>query len=119
MKIDIVTLQALEASGVSLVAKIRVPWGSQKVIIDLKDIELFVADRDAGAAKCLGVTLDEYHEWIESGGGPRCGALTKSGKRCRNPVSGGIHMPIEKWKSLNGDRCAVHGGETSEEALTK
>lgn len=110
------TLMALEDAGITLSASVRTPYGSETITIDAKDAERFLADRDGYAAARYGIPREDYIAWVESEGTPRCGEITSKGTRCRNFVSGGIHLPLKVWMKLDGGQCAVHGGEESDEA---
>ncbi|MDX8540718.1 hypothetical protein RFM23_24170 [Mesorhizobium abyssinicae] len=116
MKLDMKTISTMEAAGLQFIAYIRVPAGSQTVEIEPKEIAAFVANRDEVAAKLFGVSTSQYLDWVATDGEPRCGAITKKGTRCSNFVSGGVQRSIEEWVRLDGGYCAVHGGESSQEA---
>lgn len=116
MKFELEQLHELEKKGIKFCVEISVPWGSQKTIISAEKVPDYIVDRDKFIAGYFGVAVDDYLGWISSEGTPQCGALTVAGKRCRNVVSGGIHMPIDRWRELDGELCAIHGGDSAEEA---
>lgn len=117
MKIDSPHLKALEEAGIKFyVEGTPVPGGAKTFFVTAEDLSLYLEDKDEFAAKQFGVPVEDYLEWVETEGTPRCGAKTAKGKRCKNFVSGGIHMNIHTWRELDGGYCAVHGGESAEEA---
>ena len=93
-----------------------VPGGAASVTLHASELEQFCEDPEAFYAHRNGVTKEAYQHWVESEGTPRCGAKTTNGSRCRNVVSGGIQMRLERWLQEDGGLCTVHGGATSAEA---
>jgi hypothetical protein len=116
MRLDSNTVAAMAAARVQFVVNIRVPGGGHDIGIEAADVQSFVDDPEAFAAKYFGVGKNEYLSWVEADGAPRCGATTAKGTRCKNLVSGGIQQSIEKWLKLDGGYCAVHGGDSAEVA---
>jgi hypothetical protein len=116
MNLDQAVIDKLAKSGIEFGATVKTPWGCDTIFILPNEILSFVRDKEEYAAKHFGTKLETYYRWIETGGTPQCGARTVTGSRCRNYVGGGIHMKIENWFELDGGFCAVHGGESSEEA---
>ena len=112
-KLDQVTIDKMRKAGINFVADIRWPGGGHSISVSVSDLEHFVSNPVAGAAKYLGGTEEQYLRWIETDGTPQCGAKTSKGTRCRNFVSGGIQQDFERWLELDGDYCQVHGGEPS------
>lgn len=113
MSIDRKTLDAMQKAGITFIADVRVPSGSQNITIDPNDVEKFVANKNATAASYFGVAESDYLSWIENDGFVQCSAPTKSGSRCKNLISGGgFDDPLE-WKKMQGEYCAVHGGPES------
>ena len=116
MKLDQNTIDAIAKAGISFVARIPCPGGAESIWLKPDNIGVFIDDPELAAANYYKASRQEYRDWIATEGTPRCGATTKSGKRCRNIVSGGIQQPFPRWLQLDGGFCAVHGGETSEES---
>lgn len=112
--VDMTTIQTLASAKVELVVNYKTVWGGSTVVLEPSDVGAFLRDRDQWVADSLGVSKQQYLDWIESGGTPRCGATTKEGHRCKNYVSGGIQRDIDDWVRLEGGYCAVHGGEASQ-----
>ena len=108
--IDKSTLQAMADAGIEFVGNIPAPGGNASLALDPGEVGAFVADPAAYFALRHGASKEEYRQWVETEGTPRCGALTKSGTRCQNVVSGGIHMPFETWLQEDGGFCVIHGG---------
>jgi len=113
---DLAQLQTIERAGVSFSIQVAVPGGGNTLILSPIEVLSFLDDKDQLTAKHFGVPVEDYLEWVKTDGTPRCGAKTTKGKVCRNFVSGGIQMPLHKWRKLDGGLCAVHGGENSVEA---
>ena len=119
MELDIRTLKVLKAAGVYFGVHIPQPGGGTNSSLDVDEICEFVEDKIAFAAKREKVSRADYVLWLETDGTPQCGATTTSGKRCKNLVSGGVQFSIHDWLDLDGGLCAVHGGQSSEDAKTE
>ncbi|MCE9651272.1 MAG: hypothetical protein K8R18_16755 [Parvibaculum sp.] len=113
MKVDMDTVAAMSAAGIKFIVGVKIPGGTQTFSLSIENIASFMNDRDQFAADCMGVEKSVYLDWLSTEGTPRCGALTKKGRRCMNQVSGGIQRSIEDWKNLDGSYCEVHGGNSS------
>jgi hypothetical protein len=111
MILDKQTIASMRSAGISFVSHVRSPGGSTAVVLAPDDVSQFIQDRDTFAAQHFGVSRQQYLDWVETDGAPRCGATTKKGKRCANFVKGGIQRTIEEWVELDGGYCIVHGGE--------
>lgn len=72
------------------------------------------SDKEALAAERFGLTKEQYQFWIATDGYVQCSAITASGSRCKNFVSGGSHYEADDWKRMQGECCATHGGPSSE-----
>ena len=116
MRLDRNTIKEMAGAGIGFYVNVPDPAGTQSEILRPHEIEEFVNDREQFLANRYSVSKEAYLKWLESGGIPQCGAFTKTGQRCRNPVSGGIQMALPRWVKLEGDYCTVHGGLSSEEA---
>lgn len=113
MAIDAKTVTELANAGIKFVVSVRVPGGGETVAVPSSSVAQYVDDPQGFAAKHFGVTKEQYLLWVEMDGLPQCGATTKNGARCKNGVSGGSQRSIAEWLHLDGDYCAVHGGEGS------
>ncbi|TAV04526.1 hypothetical protein [Rhizobium ruizarguesonis] len=111
MAIDTKTVTEMANAGIAFVASVTVPGGGQTVSVPSNSVPEYVADPQGFAAKLFGVTKEQYLLWVEMDGMPQCGATTKNSSRCKNGISGGSQRSIEEWLRLDGDYCAVHGGE--------
>ena len=118
-RFDAETLDAIFAAPLELVANLRAPGGGVHAFPKRKDIEDFLNDPEGWFARSQGVTREDYHNWIDSDGLPRCGATLKDGHRCKNPVSGGIQRGLLDWLQADAGFCYLHGGDGSEVAKTK
>lgn len=110
------TIDALANAGISFAAHMPCPGGSATIWLPPQDVAIFVKDPQQAAANYFKASKQEYLDWVATDGTPRCGAKTRSGKRCRNIVSGGIQQPFERWLQLDGGFCTIHGGAGAEEA---
>jgi hypothetical protein len=117
-KLDLSTIQALEAAGIQFSVSFREPGGAATIGISADEAFAWVEDPEAFAARTVGLTTTKYREWVDSDGEPRCGAVTIDGHRCKNVISGGIQRSALEWLRLDGGYCAVHGGASSEEGRT-
>lgn len=116
---DKATIAKLAAAPISFIGDIRAPGGNRSLTLAAHELETFCNDPEGFFALKHGVTIDEYRQWVETDGTPRCGAKTSKGKRCGNVVSGGIQMSLERWLEEDGGFCAVHGGEGSATAKAR
>lgn len=107
------TIRKLAAAPLAFVGNVPAPGGNASLTLAADELESFCTDPEGFYALKHGVTEDEYRQWVETDGTPRCGATTAKGKRCGNLVSGGIQMPLERWLQEDGGFCAIHGGEDS------
>ncbi|GAB4372235.1 MAG: hypothetical protein Kow00114_33580 [Kiloniellaceae bacterium] len=114
MKPDMQTIRAIRSAGIHFAATVRAPGGYTTVELEPEQVATFLTDSDQAIADSMGVTKEQYQKWVEWDGAPQCGAKTSKGKRCKNYVSGGIQMTLRRWLEMEGDYCAVHGGEGSE-----
>ncbi|MBX3424589.1 MAG: hypothetical protein KF688_02815 [Pirellulales bacterium] len=75
------------------------------------ELDAYLKDPVAFAAKVCGVTRDEYETWLHSEGFVQCSGRTTSGRQCRNAVVGYKPYHFDEWLSVfrSGGYCAVHG----------
>ncbi|MGF1631257.1 MAG: hypothetical protein ACFCUT_17430 [Kiloniellaceae bacterium] len=114
MKPDMQTIRAIGAAGIGFAANVRAPGGYTTIYLEPEEVATFLTDPDQAAADHMGVTKAKYQRWIEWDGTPQCGAKTSKGKRCKNFVSGGMQMSLERWLETDGGYCVVHGGDASQ-----
>ena len=103
-------------ANIEFIGNVEHPCGGVSFELEVGDLEAYCRDPEALYALQQGATKEEYRQWIETQGTPRCGALNKKGERCGNVVSGGIQMELQHWLQEDGGFCAVHGGASSAEA---
>ena len=103
-------------AGVLFLAGVPCVAGSGEFLLAPNEVSAFIADNLQFAAASHGVSKVQYLEWLENNGKARCGAKTAKGHRCRNYLSGPTILSITEWLNRDGGYCAVHGGETAEEA---
>jgi hypothetical protein len=81
----------------------------EPIILTPDEAALYDVDPDGWSAQHFGLTLDQYYEWVESGGVPFCGAITKAGKPCRNPVFVCEPLDAKEWLSSHRNYfCNAH-----------
>lgn len=119
MRIDHKTISTMTSAGIHFFVDIKTLNGAKTVPLHSSHVAAYVEDPVQFAADFFGASKENYIAWLEADGVPRCGAITKAGKRCKKNVSGGSHRSIDDWLELEGDYCTVHGGDTSEEARAK
>jgi hypothetical protein len=73
------------------------------------DIDRYNADPDLFVACYFGFkTVDEYREWVALWGAALCSERTRSGRLCRNAVTGYTES-AEEWRARHrAAPCAVH-----------
>lgn len=113
---DKATIKKLGAAPIELIGRVSTPGGQSSITLKASELEVFCEDPEGFYAMQHGVAKEVYQQWVETEGTPRCGAKTTQGVRCRNVVSGGIQMNLERWLQEDGGLCTVHGGATSAEA---
>lgn len=116
MALDIATIREMEDNHIEMVGNIDVPGGGTSLPLRADEVPAYIQDRAQFAANYFNVAKADYLRWNETSGTPQCGATTTKGTRCQNVVSGGIQRSIKEWLRLDGQLCAVHGGETSDRA---
>lgn len=87
--------------------------GTETVTLTEQEMNTYIDNPIKFAADRHKVSIEDYTNWIATDGSPRCGATTKSGRICKNHLSGGGQRPINEWLELDGGLCATHGGESS------
>jgi hypothetical protein len=88
---------------------VDVPGGGRTFHLAQKEVEVYNRDPDAYAAGLLGLTKDEYLEWVSLDGYALCGEQTKAGRPCCGILSA-HYNPIE-WKNTHRQlACYSHGG---------
>lgn len=85
----------------------------QVILETAEEVASFLDDHVGFSAKAMKVSRKDYEDWMEAGGINQCSALTKGGRRCRNPISGTYQVGVREWLARAGEHCAVHGGEPS------
>lgn len=105
-------LQALIKAGLELAVQVPVMGGCQSRILTLEQTLRLLEDKEAVYAELVGLSKPDYIAWQSSDGWVYCCARTKTGKRCRNPISRGTSLEPAAWKTLRdaGGYCAIHGG---------
>jgi hypothetical protein len=91
---------------------IATPGGVRTIHLDPADERTarYRADPDQFAADEVGLSKDEYREWVALDGMALCGERTKSGALCKNLISR-IQLSAKDWKARHRQgACHSHGG---------
>ena len=69
-------------------------------------------DKHEVYSELVGLSREDYIEWVSSQGSVYCSATTRRGNRCRNTIIGATLLAPSKWKTTceTGGYCSVHGG---------
>lgn len=78
------------------------------------DLRAFLDCPEAVYARQHGASLEDYREWLECFGMPRCAFQTRDGERCKNGVPGGLQRPLDRFIADEGGACHVHAQAASE-----
>lgn len=88
-------------------------WGNLRVDLQPDEARAYLEDPTSAIAARVGLTRDEFVEWLSSEGSIRCSGVTQKGARCKSGVKGlSGQMSIGRWKEARarGGYCGVHGG---------
>lgn len=96
-------MDLLAASGVSFVAY---KSGLGHLNISRDELDDYLADPDAFAAKRCGVSLVTYRAWLEHFSNPICQAIKPGGEPCSEPVPR-VTSPLD-FHTGESDRCDHH-----------
>lgn len=116
---ETIAVERLAKAPIEFVGQVEAPGGGVSIILSAYELSDFCDDPEGFFALKNGVTKEEYLQWVQTEGTPRCGALNAKGKRCQNVVSGGIQMSLNRWLQEDGGFCHLHGGASSKEARAK
>lgn len=89
-------------------------WGRLTVSLAPADAAIFLEDPTGGLARGVGLTREEFVEYLSSAGSVQCDGKTQKGTRCRAGVAGrSSQMNIKAWKMAKdrGGYCTRHGGD--------
>lgn len=87
------------------------PWGGENIYFSEKKIAEVLRNKHNIDGFLLGLTSEQYEEWIENNGQVRCSALTVKGKRCKAFVKGTYQASADVFRSLQGHYCVTHDQE--------
>lgn len=117
-ELDEETLAALFAAGVrSMTVYFKSPSfeTGQGWLTSVDDVIFYMTDPERFAASFYGFTcINDYREWVETDGIPRCGGATKRGTLCSNAVPGygSGCLKVDDWIKLHRTgRCSKHRDE--------
>jgi hypothetical protein len=98
---------------VLLTAYVPEPGGHRQVKLEMELIHEFLADPTGYIAdKIWRVSKSDYVQWLEENQSVRCSALTRSKKRCKQILRGGLQVTPTKWADMHGNYCFFHEDET-------
>jgi hypothetical protein len=111
MTIDRATVTAMARAGIKFLVSIPTVWGATEEFLAPADVPAFMDNPEWGRARLIGAqSVQEYDEWLETGGTALCAAKNKRGRPCGQSVGGGCQLGFEHWRSLHRQQyCTVHG----------
>lgn len=113
-KAFIEAIRDLTDAGIRLRIEATSVCGAMDVDLSAEQAVLYLTDREAAIAAALRVAPEEYLEWLGCAGTPLCGATTRAGKLCSNPIGCGGQHDIGDWLDMHRyGYCAAHRGEGS------
>lgn len=89
-------------------------WQRLSVSLEPEHAAIYLEDPTAGLAAGLGVTREEFVDYLSSEGSVSCEGKTLKGTPCRASVAGpSTQLSVESWKAAKarGGYCRRHGGE--------
>lgn len=105
-------LKELKVKGIEFGLSIPGQWGQHTYYATPAEVLEYLDNPISLYAKYYGVFVREYLLWVEDGHSVKCSAKTKSGKQCRNTVTGGSNVDPKVWVEMQNEYCAVHGEGT-------
>jgi len=109
-------IEALASAGIGFYTSFPTPGGADTITLNSSEVLAYLEDPVGLAASIFGLSVSDYEQWVALDGRAFCGALTAKGRRCRNLVSGRTQLSADMWKERHGELCAIHGGESADEA---
>lgn len=106
-------VERLALAGITLSASLEIPGGCQTVLLSVGQALAYMARPEVFSAEYFGLTVGDYETWVALDGQAICGALSKSGTPCRNPMSGSTQLSARQWKARHGGFRAIHCGGTT------
>lgn len=106
----ILVARRLQDAKAHIWVEVDAAGGYQQFRLDPADAADFLADPRSWTAKQWGITTAQLDEWEANDRMPRCGAATKSGKRCGNRLTSEIDP--RRYVELDGEYCHVHSEAT-------
>ncbi len=105
-------LQEIIEAGGTILANVPALGGFKSVIMTAAQAARLPAAKESVYGELVGLSRDDYVDWVHSQGCVYCCASTKSGSRCRNFILGATGLQPDDWvKQRNeGGYCATHGG---------
>lgn len=88
-------------------------WGRLRVDLQPDEARTYLEDATGAMASRVGLTREEFVEWLSTEGFVRCSGVTLKGAPCKAGVKGlSGQMAIGPWKAAKdrGGYCSTHGG---------
>lgn len=104
---EVKTVRDLHMAGVRFTVDLECVDGARSVLLEVKDVPLYMREPQRWKARAWGVSLEDYLAWEKAGGFPQCVAKTATGRRCKNGIAGRLVDP-PAFADLQGGYCAVH-----------
>lgn len=105
---ELAFLKDLEKKGITFAASYGAESGTSTLSLTPEEALLFSNEPVQVIANKCNVTISDYHNWVNEEYNVQCSANTAKGKRCKNIVSGGHMVSLEKWAKLTGQYCELH-----------
>lgn len=102
----IVVARAISDAGGMILGKVPTVGGERLEQVQPSDLPMFLLDPRMWIAKISGITIADLDAYDLNERMPRCGAITKAGRRCRNALAS--DSDPSNFARLHGGRCNVH-----------
>lgn len=86
------------------------PSGSATTLVAPTLVESIASAPEGFIEKHFGLSYEQYLDWLDNAGAPRCAQLKNDGQRCKNNIGGRAIKSPKQFLALNGGTCSVHGG---------
>jgi hypothetical protein len=101
------------AHGQPYVVDHALGWGNLRVELKPVEAKVYLVDATGALAAQVGLSREQFVEWLSTEGFVRCEGVTQKGAPCRASVRGvRSQMAIGPWKAAKerGGYCGAHGG---------
>ncbi|MCV0424134.1 MAG: hypothetical protein K5905_01545 [Roseibium sp.] len=101
------TIQRLAMFGITFKIEFYAAGFQTEIHIRPDDIPRFLDHAPLFVASYFGVTLEQYYDWLETDGYPRCSARIGTDRPCKRPVLG-VQCGPKEWALRDGGLCEFH-----------